>query len=166
MVNKVIEKLKDLKTRILNVLNYFNLKKELIYKNSIKRKKLIKAYFLISSENILVRLWIKENLKRFGKIIRIYGLRHLTVKLITIGKWLIRDKLKSNRGNRNWRNYKNKLKSLKNNNNSWLNNFKNKKRNKGGKIAEWIVKLKDSKDLKLDNRLDHKIVSLQEIIET
>lgn len=30
MVNKVIEKPKDLKTRILNVLNYFNLKKELI----------------------------------------------------------------------------------------------------------------------------------------
>ena len=100
MVNKVIEKLKDLKTRILNVQNYSNLKKELIYKNSTKRKKLIKAYFLISSENILVRLSIKENLKRFGKIIRSYGFRHLIVKLITIGKWLIRDKLKNNLGNK------------------------------------------------------------------
>lgn len=165
MVNKVIEKLKDLKTRILNVQNYSNLKKELIYKNSIKKKKLIKAYYLISSENILVKLWIKEDLKRFGKIIKIYGFRHLIVKLIIIGKWLIRDKLKNNRGNRNWRNYRNKLKSLKNNNN-WLNNYKNKKRNKREIIAELIVKLKDNKDLKLGSKLDQKIVSLQEIIET
>lgn len=111
MVNKVIEKPKDLKTRILNVLNYFNLKKELIYKNSTKSKKWTKACSPISSENILARLRIKENLRRLGKIIRICGFNHRTVKLITIGKWQIRDRLKNNKDKRNWRNYKNKLKS-------------------------------------------------------